>query len=36
MQKQSRAYGAADACFTITEHLAAGQYGYIELGKKTE
>ena len=31
MQKQSRAYGNAGACFSIAEHIARGEYGYIEL-----
>ena len=33
MQKQSRAYGNAGACFSIVDHIARGEYGYIDMTK---
>ena len=34
MQKQSRAYGNAGACFSIADHIALGEYGYIDMAKR--
>jgi len=34
MQRQSKSYGDSGACFTIAEHIASGEYGYIDLTKK--
>lgn len=33
MQKKSKAYGNAGACFDIVDYIADGEYGYIDVSK---